>query len=85
MRRRNFLRQIVDHPVCDILDAVEAQQIERFLRLGETGVFHDRGGFPVNCGIVSTERLVASAWFPLVHRSLHETVAHEFESGFERL
>ena len=39
VRARNFLRRIVNHPVCDILDAVEAQQIKSFLGLGKTGAF----------------------------------------------
>jgi hypothetical protein len=39
VRRGDVLRQIVDHPVCDILDTVEAKQIKGVLGLGEAGAF----------------------------------------------
>jgi hypothetical protein len=39
VRRRDVLRQIVDHPVGDIFDAVEAEQVQRFLGFGEARAF----------------------------------------------
>ena len=37
--RGDVLRQIVDHPIRDIFDAVEAQQIEGFLGFGQARAF----------------------------------------------
>jgi hypothetical protein len=39
VRRGDVLRQIVDHPVRDILDTVQAKQIEGLFGLGEAGAF----------------------------------------------
>jgi len=39
VRGRNILRQIVDHPVRQIFDAVEAQQIDGLLGLGQARTF----------------------------------------------
>jgi len=39
VRRGDVLRQIVDHPVHDILDTAEAKQIKGLLGLGEAGAF----------------------------------------------
>ena len=84
MRRCDVLRQIVDHPVRDIFDAVEAQQIEGFLGFGQprafprsrrfAGEFSDRLDRPLDrIGLV----------LELVHRTLNESMAHELKTGFE--
>ena len=39
VRRCDILRQIVDHPVRQIFDAIEAQKVDGFLGFGEARAF----------------------------------------------
>jgi hypothetical protein len=39
VRRRDILRKVVDHPVGDILNAVETQQVDRFLGFRQARTF----------------------------------------------
>ncbi|OIQ63374.1 hypothetical protein GALL_550850 [mine drainage metagenome] len=83
--RRDVLRQVVDHPVRQIFDAVEAQQIERLVVFGQARAFprphrlarkfRDRVDGPLDgIGLV----------LQFVHRPLDEAVAHEFKTGLQR-
>ena len=83
MRGHDVLREIVNDPVGDVFDAIEAQEIESFLRLREAWAFprswwlaaESRDGLD---RLFDRLRLV----FEPVHRTLNEAMAHELKTGF---
>jgi len=73
VRRCDILRKVVDHPVRQIFDAVERNSIDGF-SVSSTRLSHDLGSLPVNFAMVSTARLIASAWSPIYASGLNESV-----------
>ena len=85
MRRCDILGEIVDHPISHVFDAVEAQEIEGFIRLRQTRTFpRSRRLAAEFCdgvdGALDRIGLVGE----LMHRALHEPVTHELKAGLQR-
>ena len=85
VRRFNFLRQIVNHPVRNVLDAVGTEQIEGLVGFGEARAFpgawlaSGEGGD----GIYGSTNRVGLV-IKLMRRSLNEAVTHELKAGIAR-
>ena len=85
VRRFNFLRQIVYHPVRNVLDAVGTEQIEGLVGFGEARAFpgawlaSGEGGDGID-GSTNRVGLVIK----LMRRALNEAVTHELKAGIAR-
>ena len=85
VRGGDILRQVVDHPVRDIFDAVEAEQIERVFGFGQARTFPRARRLAGEFGDGFDRALDGVGLVvELVHRALDKAMPHEFKAGLQR-